>query len=464
MNLTLTSLMRLWVAVVGILAIAKTAAFPLVIDMNPELRVTTEYTDNVDLSADDRISSFITVFSPGFTTDISGKRGAASLAYELGYSMYSESSDLNAFRQRLHLAGETDLSKRTRLSFSDRLVQTEEPTEVDDPLENRNRETLYRNAANLSISHRFSRYDSLQLQYGHSLIESDDEDTESSVAHTPSINYIHRFEPYRIDLETGAAYTKGQFKGDTADVETWLITAGLSKMFTKRFRGFVNYRQTLTQYHGDEEDYRLYGLSVGCDARISKTMDLFTEVGYFIQSTERGDDYSHVSASIAATKTFKYAIMGLNGSTGYRQSYFDGDNLGLSTYYQVDGNVRYRFTRYLDAGINAFYRLDEYKEETPERTDKTTGAGADLSWRIQEPLSLNLNLRYQSVDSDEPGETEDSYSMGSNLSYEWTQWLSLFLGVYHREVDARDNDDDYQENRVIFEVRMTPSRPFRTIQ
>lgn len=463
-NRALTSPMRLWVAVVGILAITETAAFPLVIDMIPELRINTEYTDNVDLTGEDRTASFVTVISPGFTTDIAGEHGTASLSYNIGYSIYSESSDQNAFRQRLALDGETDLSKRTRLSFSDSLVQTEEPTAVGDPLENRNRETLYRNTANLAMTHRFGRYDSLQIRYGHSLIDSDDEETESSVAHTPSINYTHRFEPYRIDLETGVAYTKGQFEGDTADVETWVITAGLSKMFTRRFRGFANYRQTLTQYRGDGEDYRIYGLSTGFDARISRTLNLLVEAGYFIQTTEAGGENSDLSASIALGKTFKRATLGLNASTGYQQSYFDGENLGLSTYYQVDGDWRYPLTRYLDAGIDAFWRLDEFKEITPERTDETMGAGADLSWQIREPLFLSINLRYQTVDSDDPTETEDSYSIGSNLSYELTQWLRMSLGVYHREVDARDNDDDYQENRVVFELRMTPSRPFRTIQ
>ena len=463
-NAALTSPMRLCFWILGFWIMTEANAFPLVIDFNPELRVVMEYTDNVDLTENEKTSSFITVISPGFTTDISGEHGAASLAYNLGYSIYSESSDQNAFRQQLNLAGETDLSKRTRLSFSDSLVQTEEPTSVGDPLENRNRETLYRNTANLSMSHQFSRYDSVRLQYGYSLIDSDDEETESSIAHTPSVNYVHRFEPYRIDLETGVAYTKGQFEGDTADVETWVITAGLSRMFTKRFRGFANYRQTLTQYRGDGEDYRIYGLSTGFDAQISRTLNLLVEAGYFIQTTEAGGENSDFSASIALGKTFKRATLGFNASTGYQQSYFDGENLGLSTYYQVEGDWRYPLSRYLDAGIDAFWRLDEFKEITPERTDETMGAGADLAWQIQEPLSLSLNLRYQTVDSDDPTETEDTYSAGSTLVYEWTKWLRVSLSLHHREVDAKENDDDYQENRVIFEVKMTPPKPFRTIQ
>jgi hypothetical protein len=446
-----------------LLLLPATVALAVVIDLNPELRIVNEYTDNVGLTEDDQRSSLVTVISPGVTATITGDQGTATLGYYLGYSVYSESSENNAFRQRLELAGESDLSKRTHVTFTDSLVQTEEPTTVDDPVENRNRETLIRNNANLSLSHRFGRYDSIQLLYGHSLIESDDEETESSTAHMPAINYIHRFDPYRIDLETGVAYTLGQFGGDSADVETWQITAGLSRMFTQLFRAFLNYRQTLTRYRGDREDYSIYGLSAGFDTRISRTMNLLAEAGYYIQSIEEGNDHSDVSASIAATKTFKYATIVLNGSTGYRQSFFEGENLGFSSYYQIDGDVRYQVSRYLDAGLTGYYRLDEYRETMPERTDETMGAVADLSWQIQEPLFLNLDVRYQTVDSDDPTESEDAYSIGSGVVYEWTRWLSLFLGLNHREVDAEENDDNYQENRVTFELKINPPRPIRTI-
>jgi hypothetical protein len=445
------------------LLMAETAAFAVVIDLNPELRIVNEYTDNVDLTENDQRSSLVTVISPGVTATIIGEQGTATIGYHLGYSIYSESSAKNAFRQRLELAGESDLSKRTHVSFTDSLIQTEEPTSVDDPVENRNRETLIRNNANLSLSHRFGKYDSIQFLYGHSLIESDDEETESSTAHMPAINFIHRFDPYRIDLETGIAYTYGRFEGDSPDVETWQITAGLSRMFTKLFRAFLDYRQTLTRYQGDREDYSIYGLSAGFDTRISKTMNLLAEAGYYIQSIEEGTDHSDFSASIAATKTFKYATIGLNGSTGYRQSFFEGENLGFSSYYQVDGDLRYQVTRYVDTGLRGYYRLDEYREATPERTDETMGAVADLSWQIQEPLFLNLDVRYQTVDSDDPTESEDAYSIGSRLSYEWTRWLSLSLGVDHRSVDAEENDDNYQENRVTLEMKMNPPRPIRTI-
>jgi hypothetical protein len=461
--LALKSSIKVWLLGIGLLAMVPNSAFALVIELNPELRMTNDYTDNVDLTENDQTSSLVTVISPGVTATITGEQGIATLGYRLGYSIYSKSSAKNAFRQRLELAGESDLSKRTHVSFTDSLIQTEEPTSVDDPVENRNRETLIRNNANLSLSHRFGRYDSIQLLYGHSLIESDDEETESSTAHMPAINFIHRFDPYRIDLETGIAYTHGRFEGDSPDVETWQITAGLSRMFTKLFRAFLNYRQTLTRYQGDREDYSIYGLSAGFDTRISKTMNLLAEAGYYIQSIEEGTDRSDVTASITATKTFKYATIGLNGSTGYRQSFFEGENLGFSSYYQIDGEVRYQFTRYLDAGLTGYYRLDEYRETTPERTDETVGAVADLSWQIEEPLFLNLDVRYQTVESDDPTESEDAYGIGSGLVYEWTKWLSLSFGVYHRRVAAEENDDNYQENRVTFELRITPSRPIRTI-
>jgi uncharacterized protein (PEP-CTERM system associated) len=120
-------------------------------------------------------------------------------------------------------------------------------------------------------------------------------------------------------------------------------------------------------------------------------------------------------------------------------------------------------TRYFDTGLRGYYRLDEYREATPERTDETMGAVADLSWQIREPLFLNLDVRYQTVDSDDPTESEDAYSIGSRLSYEWTKWLSLSLGVDHRSVDAEEDDDNYQENRVTFEMKMNPPRPIRTI-
>lgn len=447
----------------SVTALAPAASGGMIIEFAPKMEISNEFTDNVLMSPDNKKSSMITVISPGFTAGVRGKRSAASLSYMAGYSMYSESSENNALRQSLEFSGESDVSKRTHFSLSNNLVQTEEPTSTSDPVENRNRATLLQNDAQLSLAHQFDRHSGIQVLYGHNWIKSDDDNIEDSIGHTPSIHFKHRFDPYHIDLETGLAYTKGQFKGKSPDVDISEITVGLSRMFTKRFKGFITYSQTMTQYKENREDYDIYGFSLGFDSRMTRTFDLRAEAGYFVQLTDNRGENSDFSASITASKTLKRAAIGLNGAAGYQQSYLDGENLGLSVYYQINGNCRYRFTRLMNAGLDAFYRIDDYQETLPERTDKTLGVKADMSWQILETLFVGLNLGLETTNSDNPSEIEDIYSMGASLSYQWARRIGVSIMLDHRQVDAQENADDYQENRIVFKINLTPERPFRTV-
>ena len=150
-------------------------------------------------------------------------------------------------------------------------------------------------------------------------------------------------------------------------------------------------------------------------------------MGYAILDGEDSDSESALSAIGTLTKTFKRGSINLFGSSGYEGSYFGAEELGITEFYEFGGSATYQLTRHFSGNIFGSYRNSEYIETTDDREDEITRAGLGLKLQALEWMSLGLNYAYRSVDSDE-------------------------------------DEEEYDENRVIFRITLSPPRPFRTSQ
>jgi len=199
----------------------------------------------------------------------------------------------------------------------------------------------------------------------------------------------------------------------------------LLRRFSKRLNGFVQFGYGNLDYDGNSEDAEGYDLSAGFDYTISKDTFMSVAAGYAWLDRDRSNNESAPSVGVTIKKTLKKGVIYLTGSGGYKEPTQGAETLGVREYYEAGTSVSYQFTKFLSGNAFASYRYDDYLEETPEREDKTTKAGLGMNFQVLKWMSLGVNYTFRTVDSDR----------------------SL---------------EEYDENRVFFEISLFPARPFRT--
>ena len=430
---------KIFIAAACTLFLTTSITFAYQATFTPRISVGLEYTDNVFLTKSNKENDYITTISPGFTAQILGKNSGAEILYDVGYSMYDEYDEYDGWRHSVALSGWSDLSKNTRLELRDSFLYTEDPLidsdiailRAEDPdvlidsTIRRSRQTYYTNTAGINLIHQFGRADSFNIGFVHSFLENDDPIYDDNERYNPYAGLTYWFAP-EWGLGMNGSYTKGKFDLSD-DLDEWYGSARLIKRFSGYLEGFFQYAHTSVEYDGNSEDFQIYNPSAGFIYTISSDTSFSLEMGYAILDGEDSGSESTPSAIGSLTKTFKRGSINLTASSGYGGSYFGAETLGITEFYEFGGSATYQLTRYLSGNVFGSYRDSEYLETIDNRKDKITRAGLGLAMQALEWMSLGLNYAYRTVDS---------------------------------TVDT----EEYDENRVLFRITLSPPRPYRTSQ
>ena len=402
----------------------------------PRISVNEEYTGNVFFTAENQQSDFITVVSPGFTLEASERTKGVSLTYDAGLSFYHRNTENDTLRHNARLAAWTDLSKTTKLNFYNSFQRTEEPfseyfvTEATpdvDPTRRTGRQPYNRNTAGANVDYQISKYDSISMGYVYSILDNEDPTLEDSTSHNPSINYSHRFGPL-FNLETSLAYEKGEFE-ISDDFDRWYGSIRLTRKLGEHLDGFVQYIHTQMDYKGETENYRIYDPSIGITYMIAEDTSLTLGVGYPVQERAVSKDESGflINSDISKVWRLKRGTININFSSGYDQSYFRAENLGIHLFGEAGGSANYSFTKSLSGNIFVSTRESDYFNI--DRRDRTGRAGLGFTYK---PLTV--------------------------------KWLSLGLDYSYRIFNSTTDANDTEEDRVLFNISISPSQPIRLNQ
>jgi predicted porin len=405
----------------------------------PSISINEEYTDNLFLTERNKEHEYITIISPEFTAQILGKNSGADISYNPEYSIYDKYDEYDNWRHHARFSGWVQMAKNTRLEVYDSYFRTEDPlrdpdvaaARAEDPKGSidstirKSRETYYTNTADINLIQEFGRANSFNLGFTHSFLENDDPTYEDNKSYRPYAGLTYWFAP-EWGLSMNGAYTKGDFD-DSDDLDLWHGSARLIRRISRLLEVYVRYTHTVVEYDGTSEDSQVYNPSAGFIYEISSDTSFSLDMGCAYFDPEDSDSGSALSAIGNLTKTFKRGSINFIGSAGYEGSYFGAENLGVNKFYELGGSVTYQLTRHLRGNIFGSYRDSEYEETIDDREDKITRAGVGLTMQALKWMSLGVNYAYRTVDS-----TEDT--------------------------------EEYDENRVMFRITLSPSRPFRTSQ
>ena len=404
--------------------------------ITPSLSVDQEYSDNVFSSSKDAQDDFITNISAVIEIEASGKTSRGTLKYTPGYSVYNEFSDANTLRHQASLAASADISKHTFVEFRNEfqrsedplsdvdiaVLRTEDPTLPVDTTIRRGRNVFYSNYANIKLSHRFGRDDSVSLSYGNRLLKNQDASIEDSTAHNIAANLTYWFST-QWGWETFLGYDK-EMLDRSDDQDQWSASFGLLRRFGKHFTGHLRYSYTLMDYESVSENDQTHNPSIGIQYSLEKDISLSVDMGYYINDFGLRESQSGVSLNAGLVKKYQRGTLNLSGQGG--QDYANGgaENLGFEEYYEFAASGSYQITQSVDGNLSGSFRNSSYKDTLLGREDNSYRAG--------------LGIRWQAV-----------------------KWMSLGTTYTFRQVDSSDPANDYSENRIAFDVKLSPSESYR---
>lgn len=428
------------------------SAWAVQFNFTPELTVSEEYTDNVFLTSDDdnKIEDFITTTGLSLTMEALWRTAGLELNYSPSYHQYCDNEELDYTRHEAFLSFYKDLSKVVRLELTDTFLETEDPRDESEGIEGiegedlligpvievdptrRDRTRHRTNVAQLRLTHRLAANSSYYIGVVHSALRDVDpppgEILDDFNATQPIFGIEYWFTP-KWGFLLDASVSNRDFK-EREDRKEYFGLFRLQRNFERHLTAFLEYRHTALEFEepDGQSDYHIYSPAIGFEYQPGKYTAIDVSAGYYFQDFEEDarEDESGFSlhASIAHSWPFRTGYIRIIGLSGYEIDDTGAEELGLNIYYMARTEAGVNFTNRLSGNLFASYRIDEYPNETPDRTDNTFDAGAGLEYQPLKWMNFRLEYEYTNVTSD---------------------------------IDT----EEYAENSIILTMTLVPSSPFR---
>ena len=413
-----------------------TSAFAAQYNFTPRVSAKETYTDNVFLTDKNREDDYITEASAGGTFSILGRTSGMDLSFDPGYRWYADNTNKDTWRLPATLDIWSDISRRTRFEIFDRFLRDDDPEEdrgvvseedgrvraPGDTSVRRGRDPYYTNYATARLNHQFGTDDSVYGQFLYSLRREDDRDGNDNDRYAPSAGLTYWFGP-QWGTTVDAVYTRALFD-DSTDYHDVAGTFQLMRRFTQHFQLFGRYGYAYRDNDGDEEDdYQVHAPSAGFIYDVAQDARISLGGGYYYQDIDGGSNEQgpFVNGDIYKLWNYQRWSARLLGNSGLDRTDFGNERLGLEWFAGITGNARYNFTRNFYGNVVARYRYSDVINES--REDNRYRAGAGLGWLP-------------------------------------TRWMELTLDYYYNVLDSTGTED-YNENRVWFQVTLQPDKPWR---
>jgi len=406
-------------------------------NFTPRTSVGETYTDNVFLTDKNKEDDYITGVSVGGTFSALGKTSGLELISDPSYQWYANGTSDDYWRVPATLDIWSNISRRTKFEIFDRFLRDTD-REDDNPVireadgqirapgdttDRRGREWFYTNYATARIDHKFGSDDSLYGQFLASLRrEEDSEDGNENDRYAPSAGLTYWFGP-KWGTTIDATYTRALFKNDT-DYHDIQGLFQLMRRFTRHFQLFGRFGYAYRDNDDDTvDDYQVYAPSAGFSYDLAKDSRISLGGGYYYQDFDEGGNEQgpYVNGDVYKLWNYKRWNARLLGQAGLDRNDYGSEQLGFEWFAGVIANARYDFTRNFYGKVFGRYRYSDFINQSRE---------------------------------------DNRYRVGTGVGWLPVQWMELTLDYLYNGLDSNASEN-YQENRVWFQVKLQPDKPWR---
>lgn len=454
LNWMLMLVLAFWT--IGTGRIARADLKDIVLQFHPNATVQEEYSNNINLTPNNKKDDFITTISTGISfsswlksamkgelvkpTAPVDKDYGIDLNYRLGLVFYAHETDKNYVSHLGTLSAWYTIDKRLTFRVSEYLIRSEEGREqvypgaspqfasgtfVDLPnlylLGTQRQRAIYlRNVFSPSAEYQFSKEGLVSLGYTNNVYHSQSSTGEDSRENDfkAGLNYwfnIRHGISLQYDLMLGTFDRSPDLTGNT-------VSGRYTYRFNPRTSIFGDYAFSKRNYGSSATsvpsiDYDIHSPSIGIEHAFSPTLKGMAQLGYYWELPQTGKDQSAPSYKIMVSQAIKDTAFTLYVQGGYTEDLFTAENRGFTENHQVVGTVTRRLTEQLSAGLSASFEWAK------------SGIG-----QMSGPV-LGSNER------------DTIWQISGNTSYQLFKWLGLSLALSYQEDHSNLPNRDYNEFR-----------------
>lgn len=359
--------------------------------LQPVLGFLEEYSDNFNISAQNRTSNFRSMITPGVSVLMDSGPAQGAVAASLGIAQDSVNSfgDLSLFGS---LSGSLQYAVSPRLTvyLADTLIRSDQPSLADEFGLRQERDTFTSNTLSLSADWLLDLV-AVQGYYQLSTFVSDSE-TVANVLGVNAGTPIGGLMAVRAGYELSFSETSGSISSESTGNLFW---ASLARQLTPLARGGVSSTYSLQSLNGA----RIWNGSLFTTYELPTRLSLSASVGYSHLSSDAGRDFSTISSNATVSYRFAKALISVGIFQDFVPTFTQGEDFGITLTRSYSGSVTYSWTPLIDTLARASYSENEVTDvgNTTGNTN-TFSVQAGLAWRARRWLSLGLDYTYSRYD------------------------------------------------------------------
>jgi hypothetical protein len=381
--------------------------------IHPNISVSTEYNDNINLTSktDDhnKKDDFITTIQPGIIFSNMDARSGIDLAASVGFVFYDKNPDLNYLSANGSLNAKYMTSSRINFYLQDAYIRSDNPREQEyftQTADNRyvlstsrQRSVYWRNVFAPTVEYQFGPENRVGVKYRHNIYQTEDPLSGNSME-----NFINPFITYWFNKRNGLyldyAYTNGDFAVEP-DLNGHKVTGRYMNRLNQRATVFLEGAYTNRSFSESFMDYYIYEPAIGLTYAFSSSLTASAQVGYYwMQQMNSYGKYQGITfkADLANTNIKTIYVLSIQG--GYTEDYFTSQNLGFQKYYRATGSIKHNLEKRFSVGCLGSVEQIEFIDM--DRTDTTWGVGASASYQPLKWLTLSLEVSHIANQSNVP--------------------------------------------------------------
>ncbi|MFC1822435.1 hypothetical protein ACFL9T_06980 [Thermodesulfobacteriota bacterium] len=399
---------------------------------NTRFSFSQEYDDNIVLSSENPIDDHITRLRQSFDLGFLTEETEAHINFYLGYEFYQERSELNAINISLDLSGFKDIrvAENILLDLDQSFYISQDPIEPNATVvavrDNRN---LYaRNNTRINLIYQFGEEERLFWGLGNQFLQNEDRDVEDSTDFETFAGLSYRLG-LRNGLDLSGSYNRARFSLLSPNYQTLQYRAAYLYQLTVDSRANLTYADTDRDSDLDSADYEIKSLSLGLSHRFSETMagsasfglsyqtvdvespdwnpswsvsinkdyekwTFSADVGEWRSDPAPGTSPRGFNGGFSLNRQFEFSEFSVGARSGFREQYFEAENLGFSDFTSFNANYSLDLTEDFTSTFSASYRKDDYVQLIIPREDQNWRIGASFSYQILEKLIASLNFNH----------------------------------------------------------------------
>ena len=390
--------------------------------VTPRITAMGLYDSNIFLDPNNEESDFITTIAPGISFSSYEKRWVVDLSYDLNLVFFTDNDDLNYVGHDGRLDAWYDVSKYVRLQLTDALIRSDDPRdryEEDDTRVSRGRSIYTRNTLTPSVKFKLAKSSDLELAYTNTYYTNDDPTIADSRQ-----DYYHATLNHQFNIRHGVMLSGGYFEANfddtdppspTEDFTGYDVGGSYTYSFTKHTKTTLDANYTTRDFEDDtsNNDYSVFSGGIGISHEFTRTFSTSARAGYYHREEDEADSNDGFEFSASLNQTGRKYSVNLNFFAGYREDYFDRENLGFVEVISVRGDFTYNVLRNMDFNAHAAYADDDYPDSNRDR---------------------------------------QSWELGAKLDYLVLKWLAVEAGYDYLDRTSNDPDDEYTDHRIFLSL------------